>query len=229
MTTIRSSASEGERSLFQPRAVLAGVQPPRAGGSVQPGASAARAAALPVDLGLQPRRILHGPRRRAEGPAAAGRRAPFRRRPDPGASSSPRSSPRPTRWSTSQQRRLARLAPRSSPRRASQVLGSRTIDEARRPRIAAGSKTHFREQIFPILTPQALDPAHPFPFMPNKGLAVIFDLVRAVGRRADPRTGDAARDDAALRAPAGRAGALCRGRDRWCKRFVVDHLPGLSR
>ena len=34
----------------------------------------------------------------------------------------------------------------------------------------------FVEQIFPILTPQALDPAHPFPFIPNKGLAVIFDL-----------------------------------------------------
>lgn len=35
---------------------------------------------------------------------------------------------------------------------------------------------NFVEQIFPILTPQALDPAHPFPFIPNKGLAVIFDL-----------------------------------------------------
>ncbi|MDF0489286.1 RNA degradosome polyphosphate kinase [Sphingomonas sp. H39-1-10] len=58
------------------------------------------------------------------------------------------------------------------------VLSSRTIDESVTPDELRWLETQFREQIFPILTPQALDPAHPFPFMPNKGLAVMFDMVR---------------------------------------------------
>ncbi|WP_255468601.1 RNA degradosome polyphosphate kinase [Reyranella sp. CPCC 100927] len=59
------------------------------------------------------------------------------------------------------------------------VLDDSEITEAER----AWLSDYFTEHVFPVLTPLAVDPAHPFPFIQNLGFCEILQLRRVQGKR----------------------------------------------
>lgn len=54
------------------------------------------------------------------------------------------------------------------------IIGDERLDSARDRWL----KDYFLEHIMPIITPQAIDPAHPFPFVANAGMGILFSLTR---------------------------------------------------
>ena len=54
------------------------------------------------------------------------------------------------------------------------LITGRRLDKAEGEFLA----DYFERRVLPALTPQAIDPAHPFPFVANQGSGILFSLVR---------------------------------------------------
>ncbi len=54
------------------------------------------------------------------------------------------------------------------------IVDNKKVD----PEAYAALKNYFLDEIVPVITPQALDPAHPFPFVSNEGVGLLFTLTR---------------------------------------------------
>ena len=82
-------------------------------------------------------------------------------------------------------RRVLRRDPRARGRaaRAARASCSTLLERARHPRARRTSRStadeqralreHYFKNIFPLVTPQAMDPAHPFPFISNLSLNLL--------------------------------------------------------
>ena len=214
MTTAREAPVAGRPdrpgALHQPRGLLARLQRPGAGPRPRPRDPAARAVQVPRHLHQQPGRVLHGARGRGAGRPRGAAASP--RRPDKLPREEVLGADRPSgsRSSTAEQSRIWREELRPALAEAGiEVTSVRRPDGGREARAGRA----LRPRGLPVLTPLAVGPGLPFPYI--SGLSLNLGL-----RVRDPVKGETrfARVKVPPRLPrllAGRRPAgVHRGRDR---------------
>ncbi|TCP44039.1 RNA degradosome polyphosphate kinase [Rhodovulum marinum] len=73
-------------------------------------------------------------------------------------------------------------AQQASWNRLKRLMEEENIHLLTRSRLTKGDRAHLRDhflhKVFPVLSPLAIDPAHPFPFIPNEGFCLALQLER---------------------------------------------------